>query len=330
MLRAGVVGFADHYFWMDQVARVVEESGMRALLAWCFFGRGKEQEVGGITLETTAAFAERWEGQAGGRIRTALGPHSPYMCPPEALRAVAAAAARLGVPIHLHLSESADQVRASLRLHGLPPVAHLESLGVLEVPTLAAHCLAADEAEIELLARHRVHVAHTPKTYMKLAMARAPLRALLDRGVRVALGTDGPASNSDLNMLEVLRIAGLQQKQEQGSAEALPLGALLRLGCQAGAGAMGFDGGSLSPGAPADLVLLDTRGPHWIPRHDPMATTVYGSHPSDVRWVIVDGEILLRAGQLVTLDEERICREAEGRAFRMVGAPMERLRRYNN
>ena len=328
----GIVGFADHYFWMDQVARVVEESGMKATaglvsLRW----RGREQEVGRITLDTTCAFVQRWQGAAGGRVRTALGPHSPYICPPDALREVAAAAARLDAPIHLHLAESRSQVQTSLEKHGRRPVAHVAELGVLDGPTIAAHCIAVDQADIELLARAGAVVAHTPKTYMKLAMEPAPLEALMTAEVDVALGTDGPASNSDLNLLEVLRLVGLQQKQQRGAAEAAPMGQLLRMACQSGARALGFpDAGVLKAGAAADLVLFDTRGPHWCPRHNLGATVVYGSHPSDVRYVIVNGRILLRDGALVTLDEERICREAERRGFRMVGREMARMRRYED
>ena len=329
MIRAGVVGFADHYFWMDQVARVVEESGMKALLAWCHFGLGPDQEVGRASFETTVEFARRWQGAAGGRVRTALGPHSPYMCPPEVLRRTGDAARRLGVPVHLHLAESDEQVRQSMQRHGRRPVAHVASLGLLDGPLLAAHCIAVDDDEIALLAERRAHVAHTPKTYLKLAMGMAPLSRLLAAGVPVALGSDGPASNADLNLLEVLRIAALLQKHEARDPVALPVGQTLALGTRAGAEALGFDAsGVLAPGAPADLVLLDVRGPHWCPRHDLAAGVVYASHPGDVRWVLVDGQVLLRRGELTTLDEERICYEAERRAIRMVGRDMAQVRAY--
>jgi 5-methylthioadenosine/S-adenosylhomocysteine deaminase len=147
--------------------------------------------------------------------------------------------------------------------------------------------------------------------------------------VHVALGTDGPASNNDLNMLEVLRIAGLYHKNALGKPEALSRTSLLRLATQAGARAMGFDqSGVLAPGRPADLILLDTSGPHWFPRHDLAAGIVYAAHPSDVTHVFVDGKMILWDGELVTLDEERIRYEAERRAFRMVGTPMEQVRAY--
>lgn len=330
MIRAGVAGFADHYFHMDQAARAVEESGLRALLAWCFFGRDRREEVGGAGLDESAAFARRWHGQAGGRIRTALGPHSPYMCPPEALRGAGEAARALGVPVHLHLAESDEQVRVSRATHGRAPVAHLEACGVLEGPTLAAHCLAVDDDERALLAGRAVHVARTPKTYLKLAMQDAPLRPLLDAGVHVALGSDGPASSSDLNLLEVLRLCGLLEKGRARDAAAMPVAEILHLACVAGAEALGFPAsGRLVPGAAADLALLDTRGPHWCPRHDLAAGVVYASHPADVRHLCVDGRLLLRDGELTTLDEERIRAEAERRARRMTGGQeLARLRTY--
>jgi 5-methylthioadenosine/S-adenosylhomocysteine deaminase len=331
MIRAGVVGFADHYFWMDQVARAVEQAGMKANLAWCQFGIGAEHEVGGVTLDGTLRFVRDWHGAADGRIRCALGPHSPYMCSPEFLRQVVQAAHELDVGIHLHVAESQEQVDNSLAAHGSTPVAHLAALGVFDVPTttIAAHCIAVDDGDIAVLAHKGVHVAHTPKTYLKLAMGMAPLPRLLEGGVHVALGTDGPASNSDLNLLEVLRITGLVHKNAQRRPDALPRTHILRLATQAGAHALGFGGsGVLAPGHPADLLLLDTRAPHWFPRHDLAAAVVYAAHPSDVSHVIVDGRLLLRDGELLTLDEERICYEAERRAFRMVGTPMRQVRAY--
>ena len=302
---------------------------MKAHLVWAQFGTGEEQEVGGVTLEDTIRFVRDWHGAADGRIRCGMGPHSPYMCPPDFLREVMRAAHELDVGIHIHVAESREQVDNSLEAYGKTPVGHLYSLGVFDAPTIAAHCIVVNEDDLRILADNDVHVAHTPKTYLKLAMGVAPLPRFLDHGVHAALGTDGPASNNDLNMLEVLRIAGLHHKNALGKPEALPRTVLLRLATQAGARAMGFDGsGILAPGRPADLILLDTTGPHWFPRHDLAAHVVYAAHPSDVTHVFVNGEVVLRDGELLTLDEDRIRYEAERRAFRMVGTPMEQMRSY--
>ncbi len=331
MIRAGVIGFADHYFWMDQVARVVEESGMKALLAWCHFGIGAEHELGHKTFEDTVAFVERWKGAANGRVRTTMGPHSPYMDPPEVLQRFAEEARRLGVGAHFHLSESQEQFQNSLDQHGLTPVAHAADLGLFDLPepTLVAHCNVVTEDDLNLLADKDVWVAHTPKTYQKLAMDMPPLARMQEHGVNVALGTDGPASNSDLNILDIMRVTGLYQKGSQADPEAMPRTQLLRLGTQAPAAALGFTrSGALEAGRAADLILLDTSSAHWIPRHDLAAGVVYAAHPGDVAYVWADGQLLYRKGEYLTLDVERIRWEAERRAFRMVGRPMRKLRDY--
>jgi 5-methylthioadenosine/S-adenosylhomocysteine deaminase len=331
MIAGGVVGFADHYFFMDQVARVVEESGMKALLAWCHFGRGNEQEPGGKSFEDTVAFAERWRGAAGGRIHTAMGPHSVYMDPPEVLRAFAAEAHRLDVGVHLHLSESREQVSQSLAAYGKTPVAYAASLGLLDLPqpSLVAHCNVVTDDDLRILSQKGAWVAHTPKTYQKLAMEMPPIANMLRQGVNVALGTDGPASNSDLNMLEVMRITGLVQKDLQKDPTVMPTMRLLRLATQAPGGAMGFQGsGVLASGHAADLILLDTTAPHWIPRHDLAAGVVYASHPTDVAYVWASGRPLYARGEHLTLDVERIRWEAERRSFRLVGKPMHSMRTY--
>ncbi len=333
MLRAGIVGFADHYFWMDQTARAVEECGMKALLAWCHFGNGDEQEVGGISFEETAAFVERWQGAADGRIRTTLGPHSPYMTPPAVLAQIAETAHRLNVGVHIHLSESPEQLQSSLDTYGRSPTAHIAALGLLDLPqpALVAHCNALLAEDFTLLAEKGAYVAHTPKTYQKLAMTMPPLVELLAHGVNIALATDGPASNNDLNLLEVMRLTGLHQKFAHADPEILPRTQLLRLATQSSAAALGFSqSGMLVPGRPADLVLFDTTAPHWIPRHDVAAGIVYTAHPGDVAYVWCEGQLLYRRGEFLTLDIEHIRWEAEKRAYRMVGKPMTSLRAYRD
>jgi 5-methylthioadenosine/S-adenosylhomocysteine deaminase len=253
------------------------------------------------------------------------------MNPPEVLHRFAEEAHRVGVGAHFHLSESHEQLQNSIARHGMTPVAHVASLGLLDLPapTLVAHCNVVTDDDLALLAEKGAWVAHTPKTYQKLAMEMPPLARMRARGVNVALGTDGPASNSDLNMLEVMRIAGLFQKGAQGNPEAMPRTLLLRLATQASAAAMGFErSGVLAPGRPADLILLDTTAAHWIPRHDLAAGVVYAAHPGDVAYVWADGRLLYRQGEYLTLDLERIQHEAERRAYRMVGRPMQSMREY--
>jgi 5-methylthioadenosine/S-adenosylhomocysteine deaminase len=331
MIRAGVVGFADHYFWMHEVGRAVEESGMKAHLAWCHFGTGPKDELGHTPFEDTVSFVEQWKGAGDGRIHTTMGPHSPYMTPPEVLERFAREAHRLSVGAHFHLSESEEQLRNSLGHYGMTPVAHVASRGLLDLPeaSIVAHCNVVTDEDLQLLADKGTWVAHTPKTYQKLAMRMPPLTRMLEHNVKVALGTDGPASNSDLNMLEVARVTGLYQKKAQGDPEAMPRTLLLRLATQAPAAAMGFkESGTLKAGNAADLILLDTSSPHWIPRHDLPASVVYAAHPGDVAYVWCNGKLLYRQGDFLTMDVDRVRWEAERRAFRMVGTPMRQVRQY--
>ncbi|MEM4724821.1 MAG: amidohydrolase family protein, partial [Candidatus Hadarchaeum sp.] len=155
MIRAGTIGFADHYFFMDEVAEVVEEAGLRANLAWCVFGMGAETEIG-RGLEESIAFVQRWQGAANGRIRTVLGPHSPYACSPDFLATVAEKATELGVGIHIHLSEFREQLESSLTKYGVTPVRFLEQKGILDHPTIAAHCIYITPEDMDILQAKKV------------------------------------------------------------------------------------------------------------------------------------------------------------------------------
>jgi 5-methylthioadenosine/S-adenosylhomocysteine deaminase len=330
MIRGGVSGFNDHYFYMDQVARVVEQSGMKASLAWCVFGIGDEKEIG-ANLEGSLDFIDRWTGRGDGRLHLFLGPHSPYICPSSFLARVAdlAQARRLG--IHLHVAESQEQVDKSLREFGRTPVEHLETLGVLDAPggCLAAHCLVVSDQDLDILARHGTTVPHAPVTYMKLAMGVNNLARFLAKGVRLAVGTDGPASNGDLDMLAALRQMAILQKHEQRDPRALPGDLALRLATRNGAQAAGFiDTGVISCGAAADIALIDMDRPHLLPRHDLVANVVHCARAADVTDLMVEGRWLYRHGELLTLDEEKIKAEAEQRALRLVQRGMHQVREY--
>lgn len=315
MIESGVTTVADHYFAMDSVAEAIAASGMRGHLAPTLFGQGDAH----AELDQAIAFAARWDGQANGRIRAWLGPHSPYLCAPEFLRDVASEAHRLGLGCHIHVSETAQQVQGCVERYGVTPIQLLEQLGLMDVPLLCAHAAHATPAEIELLAARRVGVAHCPKTFLKLAAGIAPVTAMRARGVAVGVGSDGAASNNTLDMLEQLRLAAMLQKHELQDAEAMPLGAALALATSAGATVLGQSGelGALRPGALADVILIRLDGAHVQPLHDIAAALVYAVRASDVDTTIVDGRVLMRERRLLTLDKDTIVREVGARAARL-------------
>jgi len=291
MIEAGVTSVADHYFHMDRAADAVERAGTRAALGWAVFG-----DQGAAGVKRTASFAREFDGAAGGRITTWLAPHAPYTCDDEFLEAVAREAGRLDLGIHVHAAETAEQTRASLEAHGKTPIQALADTGVLDRPTILAHCCGVTAEDIELMAHRPCGVAHAPKTYLKLAMGAAPVIALREAGVPVGLATDGPVSNNTLDVLEALTIATRESAQVFGLPEDL---------------------GHLAPGFLADLILVDLSGPHNQPTHDPAANLVYSVRASDVRTMICDGRVLMRDRQLLTLDKTEI--------IARVGESMERL-----
>ncbi|MGH2524673.1 MAG: amidohydrolase family protein, partial [Anaerolineales bacterium] len=262
-------------------------------------------------------------------IRTVLGPHSPYVCPPEFLREVSALAKEHNLSLHIHLSESPEQMENSLKQYGRTPTAHLEACGAFDVPCIAAHALYLTDDDIAILARRGVTVAHCPITYMKLAMGVNDLSKVMGAGVNVAIGTDGPGSNSDMDMKAAIRFTPLLQKYQARDAEVLPGDLPLRMATANGARAMGFpESGALEVGRAADIVLFDLDQPHLYPRHNLVANLVHSARGSDVAHVLVDGRLIYRDGELLTLDEEKIMAEAERHAKRMVGQSMRMVREY--
>ncbi|MBK9944661.1 MAG: amidohydrolase [Kouleothrix sp.] len=315
LIESGVTTVADHYFAIDSVAEAIVQSGMRAHLAPTLFGQGAPRDE----LDQAGAFAARWHGAAGGRIRAWLGPHSPYLCPPEFLRAVAAEAKVLGLGCHIHVSETAEQVQASRERHGLTPIRLLAQLGMLDTPLLCAHAAHATPEEIGLLAAHGAGVAHCPKTFLKLAAGIAPIEAMRAQGVAVGVGSDGAASNNTLDMLEQLRLAAMLQKHTLGDARALPAAEALALATSGGARVLGQTGelGTLAPGALADIILVRIDGAHIQPIHNLPAALVYSARASDVDTTIVDGRVLMRGRRLLTLDKAMIFREVGARVARL-------------
>ncbi|WP_329262543.1 amidohydrolase [Streptomyces pseudovenezuelae] len=309
MIRGGVTCFADHYFSMDAVAAVVEECGIRAHLGQAYFSSQGPQG-----REDSLEFALRQRGAAGGRITTALAPHAPYTVDDTDLAATAALAREHGLPVHLHASENRDQAEASLARHGVTPIEVLRRTGILDTDVLIAHGTGILDRDLPLLASAagRTAVASAPRGYLKFAWpTTTPVRALRELGIPVGLATDGAASNNSLDVWESMALTALIQKSTTGDPRWLTSRQALHHASLQSARAVGLGDavGSIAPGRRADIILVDLTGPHTQPVHDLAATLVHSARSSDVRTTIVDGRVLMRDRELLTIDVSAVVRE---------------------
>lgn len=317
MLKSGTTTFTDMYFFMDRAAEAVVEGKIRAVLSRGLVGA---TDRGGKALEEAAAFQKEWHGAAGGRISVTYGPHAPYTCPPDYLARVMKEAAKTDSPLQIHIAETAGEVEESRQSYGCTPVEHLQSLGLFEHPVIAAHCVHLSERDIEILASHQVGVAHNPVSNLKLGSGIAPLAKLLQAGVSVGLGTDGAASNNNLDLLEEMRLAGLLAKGVSGDPTLIPAKKALELATIDGARVLGLEQvGLLKEGFKADLIAFNLKETQAVPLFHPSAHLVYSAASAQVRYVVVDGEIVVEEGRLTSLDEEAVAEECRRRAKRLTG-----------
>jgi 5-methylthioadenosine/S-adenosylhomocysteine deaminase len=237
-----------------------------------------------------------------------MAPHAPYTCDDDFLRACVREAHKLGVGIHIHVSENMDQTRVSLERRGITPIQVIEQVGLLELPTILAHVKGALPEDIEILRRYPTGIAHSPKTYLKLVSGVAPLIEFRQAGIPVGLATDGAASNSTLDLWESLRLMPLVQKSAKGSAEVMTIAESLYIATRESARVFGLPDqlGSIEPGYLADIILVDLSGLHHQPLHNVGASLVYNTRASDVQTVIVDGKTIMRDRQLLTIDKAEI------------------------
>lgn len=311
MLKGGTTTFLDMYDHMDEVAKVVEESGIRAVLMRGAIGLCSPEEQD-QKLKEAIAFAQNWHGKAEGRITTMMSPHAPYTCPPAFIEKFVQAAHDLDLPMHTHMSETRAEVEQNVNDYGVRPVEHLLKLGMFSRPTLLAHAVHLTDEEIDILASHGVTISHNPGSNLKLASGVARVPELLKKGVVVSLGTDGPASNNNLDMLEEIRLAALIHKGVSGDPTAVPALEALKMGTEYGAKSVFLQNtGKLAAGMKADIIALNTEQAHFLPRTDYISHTVYSAGAKDVEHVWVNGKQVVKHGACLTLDEERIRYEAQ-------------------
>ncbi len=318
MLRGGTTTFVDMYYYMDEVARACVDSGIRAVLSEGIIG--VNSKIGHKTLDTAKNFVKNWQGESEGRITAMLGPHAPYTCPPEFMKVVLKETEDLDAAFHIHLAESRSEVQESLERYHKTPVGLMLDLGLLDRSVLAAHCVHLTDEDIEILAVKEVGISHNPGSNLKLGSGIAPLPKLLEKGARVGLGTDGAASNNNLDMFEEILLCSLIQKGVHEKPTLITAAQALELATRGGGRALHMEElGVLREGAKADLTLLDFHRPHLQPHNNPEANIVYSASASDVDTVIVDGRLVVEGGEVLTLDAERIYYETTKRAKRLQG-----------
>lgn len=320
MLKSGTVCFNDMYYFPEVTAHAMAEAGMRAVVGMILldvptvYADGPDQY-----LRQGLALHDHYRGHP--LIHTAFAPHAPYTVSDASLTRVRTLADELEVPIHIHLHETADEIDQSLRDHGTRPLRRLQRLDLLGPNLVAVHMTHVEEEEVDLLAATGTHVIHCPASQLKLASGFCPVARLRETGVSVALGTDGAASNNELDMLGEMRLAALLAKGVARSAAALPAPTALRMATLEGARALGLEEetGSLEIGKSADLVAIDLGHPNTQPIHNPLSQLVYAANHSQVRHVWVAGRQLLRDGQPTTLNSEEILAEARAWRTRIAG-----------
>ncbi|MEM7111725.1 MAG: amidohydrolase [Chloroflexota bacterium] len=328
MIESGVTTVADHYFFMDEVAEAISKAGTRGALGWAVFSNS-----GYEALEKTADFAQRWQGKANGRLTTWMAPHAPYTCDDDFLRASVDHAKQLGIGIHIHASERMQQTESSLERRGITPIQVLADTGILDVPTIIAHGCGIIPEDMPLLKQAKqVGVAHATKTYMKLGNELTPISMLREAGIPVGLATDGPASNSTLDILETMRLMAMGQKFTSFDPEQMPLNEVLDIAWHGSAAVVGLGDkiGRLAPGYLADLLLIDMDGAHQQPLHNIKAGLVYNTRASDVQTVVGNGRLLMHNRQLLTLDKAEIITQVRQSMERLAQrVPSKRIQVYD-
>lgn len=300
----------------DAVFTAVEETGFRATVGKCMMDKGHDVprqllEQTETSIAESLDLLERWHGRGDNRIRYCFAPRFALSCSREMLERIARLSSERNVIVHTHASENKQEIEAVQLETGQRNIEYLKKVGLTGSHVVLAHCVHLDENELDVLARTGTHVAHCPSSNLKLGSGFAPIPEMMRRGISISLGADGAPCNNRLDMFTEMRTAALIQKALHG-ADTLPALDVLRMATVNGARALGLEKeiGSIETGKRADLTLVNTDRLHTTPRPDPISTIVYAAEAGDVETVIIDGRVVMRGGELTTLDEQAVLREA--------------------
>lgn len=308
MLLGGTTSFLDMYWHENAVGEAADGMGIRAVLSPCFID--SNMEAFEQDMEQSMRLASTCD-----RISVMVAPHAPYSCSCDNIRRGIGVADRYGVGIHTHIAETRSEIRSVAAATGLTPVQYMDSLGLFERPTVAAHLVHVDEKDIEILAAKGVTAVHNPQSNMKLSSGIAPMWEMMRRGVNVCIGTDGTSSNNDLDMWDEMRSAAFLQKVAGDDPCVMPACEVLKAATVNAAKALGREGelGVVAEGAEADVILVDLQRPHLQPCHDIVSTLVYCGKASDVDTVFVAGRRLVSGGRLTQCDQMQLIKDTNER-----------------
>jgi 5-methylthioadenosine/S-adenosylhomocysteine deaminase len=321
MIQSGTTAYADMYYFEEEVAKATKEAGMRGVLGQTVIKFPvADAKTPADALARARTFIQQWKNDP--LIVPAVAPHSPYTLDGETLKAASALARELQVPMLIHLGETRDEVEIIRTQYQHSPTAYLDALGILGPNVLAAHGVWVSNEDIAMLKARGVGISHNPESNMKLASGTAPVVKYLNAGVPVGLGTDGAASNNDLDMFEAMRFAALLHKLQNNDPKATPAPVVLEMATRMGARILGLEKqiGSLEAGKHADLITLALDRARQTPMYDPVSHIVYVAHGDDVRSVMVNGKFLMRDRKMLTLDEAHVLSDARAAAAQVRAA----------
>jgi len=308
MIKSGTTCFADMYLHMDQTAKAVCESGIRANLSRSLLKFSSDDRKPIDDSELCIKYHKDWHGRENGRLIVSLEVHSVYLFDLQSLKNAAELAKKLGIGIQIHILETVTERTESIKKYGMDSAEICAECGIFDVPTVAAHCVHMSENDYYILKSKNVSVAHNPTSNLKLGSGIANIPYMMKCGINVALGTDGTASNNNLNMFEEMHLAALIHKGYNMNPQLINAKQTINMATVNGAKAVGFGDsvGVIKNGMKADIIILDMNKPHLTPVNDPFSAVVYSAQASDVDTVIVDGRILMEGRRLINIDEELV------------------------
>ena len=318
LVRGGVTTYADMYYFEEEIAKTVDEIGLRAVLGQTILNfKSPDSDTPEIAIDRAIKFINEYQGHP--RITAAFAPHGPHTNSSETLVRVTELAESLDAPIFMHLAETIREEKAIMERSGLSPIQYLASIGALSNKLTGAHVIRANDADIALLRKFDVGVSHNMSANVKSAKGVAPVSAMLEAGVRVGLGTDGPMSGNSISTFDELGLVAKMHKLTLQDRTAMPSIQVVELATIGGARALHMEDkiGSLEAGKLADVIIVETRSPNMIPLHDPYSVLVYSTYAMNVRHTIVGGDVLMQDRELLTVDEEVIRQEARDYAKRI-------------